>query len=45
MVSNFYRYLFALELAKNDKTKVSIITVILSILQTSPDQFRVFKSL
>ena len=26
------------------KTKVSIITVVLSILQTSPDQFRVFKS-
>ena len=26
------------------KTKVSIMTVVLSILQTSPDQFRVFKS-
>ena len=26
------------------KTKVSIITVVLSILQTSPDQFRAFKS-
>ena len=26
------------------KTKVSIITVVLSTLQTSPDQFRVFKS-
>ena len=26
------------------KSRVSIITVVLSILQTSPDQFRVFKS-